>query len=62
MFIEAMGADERRLAGFLLQATGSVTPMFFICAAGYPLAWLALRFPRPSPTLPTAGTRQVISA
>jgi ACS family hexuronate transporter-like MFS transporter len=44
------GAASARLAGALLQATGHVTPMFFICAAGYPLAWLALRFllpPRP---------------
>jgi ACS family hexuronate transporter-like MFS transporter len=38
------GAISARLAGFLLQTTGSVTPMFFVCAAGYPLAWLALRF------------------
>jgi nitrate/nitrite transporter NarK len=37
------GAASARLAGALLQATGHVTPMFFICAAGYPLAWLALR-------------------
>jgi ACS family hexuronate transporter-like MFS transporter len=41
------GAASARLAGFLLQATGSVTPMFFICAAGYPLAWGALRFLKP---------------
>jgi ACS family hexuronate transporter-like MFS transporter len=41
------GAISARMAGYLLQATGSVTPMFFVCAAGYPLAWVALRFLRP---------------
>ena len=59
------GAASARLAGSLLQATGSVTPMFFVCAAGYPLAWIALRFlqvPRPLPTVEGPSARPVISA
>jgi ACS family hexuronate transporter-like MFS transporter len=44
------GAASARLAGFLLQTAGSVAPMFFVCAAGYPLAWLALRLLLPPRT------------
>jgi ACS family hexuronate transporter-like MFS transporter len=54
------GAASARLAGFLLQATGRVTPMFFVCAAGYPLAWLALRFLLPPQ--PQAGIDDVRQA
>lgn len=37
------GAASAHLAGWMLQHWHSVTPMFWICAAGYPLAWLVLR-------------------
>ncbi len=52
------GAVSARLAGFVLQATGSVTPMFFVCAAGYPLAWLALRL---LPAAPPPAERTSLS-
>ena len=46
------GAASAHVAGWMLQNWHSVTPMFWVCAAGYPIAWIILaavtRF-RPEP-------------
>jgi ACS family hexuronate transporter-like MFS transporter len=36
------GAVSAQVAGWLLKSGHGVTPMFFVCAAGYPLAWVVL--------------------
>lgn len=36
------GALSSLAAAFVLRETGSIAPMFFVCAAGYPLGWLVL--------------------
>ncbi len=43
------GAGTAQLAGWLLQHTGTVTPMFFLAACGYGAAWFLLRLARPAP-------------